>query len=99
MNKQTPTLELKKLHRSFRQGSQIVDVLRGVDLQIDKGEVVALIGPSGAGKSTLLQITGLLDQPSKGEVYLDGLKCSKLGDAMRTSLRRDYLGFVYQYHN
>ena len=99
MNKQTPTLELKKLHRSFRQGSQIVDVLRGVDLQIDKGEVVALIGPSGAGKSTLMQITGLLDQPSKGEVYLDGLKCSKLGDAMRTSLRRDYLGFVYQYHN
>ncbi len=99
MNKQTPTLELKNLRRSFKQGSQNLEVLRGIDLDIEKGEVVALIGPSGAGKSTLLQIAGLLEQPSKGEIYLDGLKCSKLNDAMRTSLRRDYLGFVYQYHN
>ena len=99
MNKQTPTLELKNLHRSFKQGSQTLEVLRGINLDIEKGEVVALIGPSGAGKSTMLQIAGLLEQPSKGEIYLDGLKCSKLNDAMRTSLRRDYLGFVYQYHN
>ncbi len=99
MNKQTPTLELKNLHRSFKQGSQTLEVLRGIDLNIEKGEVVALIGPSGSGKSTMLQIAGLLEKPTKGEIYLDGLKCSKLGDAMRTSLRRDYLGFVYQYHN
>lgn len=99
MNKQTPTLELKNLRRSFKQGGQTLEVLRGIELDIAKGEVVALIGPSGAGKSTLLQIAGLLEQPSKGEIYLDGLKCSKLSDAMRTSLRRDYLGFVYQYHN
>ena len=99
MNKQTPTLELKNLRRSFKQGGQTLEVLRGIELDIEKGEVVALIGPSGAGKSTLLQIAGLLEQPSKGEIYLDGLKCSKLSDAMRTSLRRDYLGFVYQYHN
>ncbi len=99
MNKLTPTLELKNLHRSFKQGGQTLDVLRGVELEIAKGELVALIGPSGAGKSTLLQIAGLLEQPSKGEVYLDGLKCSKLNDAARTVLRRDYLGFVYQYHN
>lgn len=99
MNKQTPTLELKNLHRSFKQGSQTLEVLRGINLDIEKGEVVALIGPSGAGKSTMLQIAGLLEQPSKGEIYLDGLKCSKLNDAVRTSLRRDYLGFVYQYHN
>lgn len=99
MNKQTPTLELKNLHRSFKQGSQTLEVLRGINLDIEKGELVALIGPSGAGKSTMLQIAGLLEQPSKGEIYLDGLKCSKLNDAMRTSLRRDYLGFVYQYHN
>ena len=98
MNKQTPTLELKNLRRSFKQGGQTLEVLRGIELDIEKGEVVALIGPSGAGKSTLLQIAGLLEQPSKGEIYLDGLKCSKLSDAMRTSLRRDYLGFVYQYH-
>ena len=99
MNKIAPTLELKNVHRSFKQGSQNLEVLRGVNLDIEKGEVVALIGPSGSGKSTLLQIAGLLEQPSKGEIYLDGQRCSKLGDGMRTLLRRDYLGFVYQYHN
>lgn len=97
MNK--PTLELKKVVKSFKQGSQKLDVLRGVDLDIMPGEVIALIGPSGSGKSTLLQIAGLLDKPSEGHIYLDGQNCSKLGDTMRTSLRRDYLGFVYQYHN
>lgn len=99
MNKSAPTLELKNMQRSFKQGGQKLDVLKGIDLTIEKGEVVALIGPSGAGKSTLLQLAGLLDQPTKGEIYLDGNRCSKLGDGMRTSLRRDYLGFVYQYHN
>ncbi len=100
MNKRTaPTLELKNLHRRFKQGSQTLDVLRGVNLDIEKGEIVALIGPSGSGKSTMLQIAGLLEQPTKGEIYLDGQRCSKLNDTMRTILRRDYLGFVYQYHN
>lgn len=100
MNKKSaPTLELKNVCRSFKQGSQTLEVLKGVNLDIEKGEVVALIGPSGSGKSTMLQIAGLLEKPSKGEIYLDGQKCSKLGDAMRTALRRDYLGFVYQYHN
>lgn len=99
MNNNRPTLELKKVVKSFKQGSQTLDVLRGVDLDIMPGEIVALIGPSGSGKSTMLQIAGLLDKPSGGDIYLDGQNCSKLGDAMRTSLRRDYLGFVYQYHN
>lgn len=99
MNKNTPTLELKNVYRSFKQGSQNLEVLRGVDLDIEKGEIIALLGPSGSGKSTMLQIAGLLEKPTKGEIYLDGQKCSKLGDAMRTALRRDYLGFVYQYHN
>ena len=98
-NDRVPTLELKKVVKTFKQGGQDLDVLRGVDLDIASGEVVALLGPSGSGKSTLLQIAGLLDKPTKGDIYLDGQKCSKLGDAMRTSLRRDYLGFVYQYHN
>ncbi len=98
MNSQ-PTLSLKKVHKSFKQGSQNLEVLRGVDLDIMPREVVALLGPSGSGKSTLLQIAGLLDRPTKGDIHLDGQKCSKLGDAMRTYLRRDYLGFVYQYHN
>ena len=99
MNDQTPVLELRNLSRSFNQGSQMLQVLRNVELEIEKGEAVALIGPSGAGKSTLLQIAGLLEKPTKGDVYLDGQNCSKLGDTMRTMLRRDYLGFVYQYHN
>ena len=99
MNNVKPTLCLKKINKSFKQGSQNLEVLKGVDLEIMPGEIVALIGPSGSGKSTLLQIAGLLDRPSKGEITLDEMKCSKLGDGMRTALRRDYLGFVYQYHN
>ena len=98
-NQKAPVLELKNVYRSFKQGGQSLQVLRGVDLDIDKGEIVALIGPSGSGKSTLLQLAGLLEKPSKWDIYLEGQKCSTLSDMMRTSLRRDYLGFVYQYHN
>lgn len=98
-NGRAPVLELKNVYRSFKQGGQTLQVLRGVDLDINQGEVVALIGPSGSGKSTLLQLAGLLEKPTKGDIYLEGQKCSNLGDAMRTSLRCDYLGFVYQYHN
>ncbi len=98
-SEQTPTLELQNVFRSFKQGSQKLEVLRGVDLEIKRGEIVALVGPSGSGKSTLLQIAGLLEKPTKGEIYLDGQKCSKMGDGLRTAMRRDYLGFVYQYHN
>ena len=99
MNKKAPVLELKNVYRSFKQGSQTLQVLREVNLDIEQGEVVALIGPSGSGKSTLLQLAGLLEKPTKGDIYLGGQKCSDLGDTLRTSLRRDYLGFVYQYHN
>jgi len=99
MNKSVPVLELKKISKTFKQGSQKLDVLKSVDLEIKSGEVVALLGPSGSGKSTMLQIAGLLEQPTKGEIYLNGQKCSKLNDTMRTLMRRDYLGFVYQYHN
>ena len=99
MKKQMPTLELKNVVKTFKQGSAKLEVLKGVDFAIAPGEIVALIGPSGSGKSTLLQIAGLLEKPTKGDVWLDGQKCSKLGDNARTGLRRDYLGFVYQYHN
>ena len=99
MNKKAPILELKGVYRSFKQGHETLQVLKGIDLEIEKGETVALIGPSGSGKSTLLQLAGLLEKPTKGDIYLNGAKCSALSDAIRTSLRRDYLGFVYQYHN
>ncbi len=94
-----PTLELRNVVKTFKQGASKLEVLKGVDFAIAPGEIVALIGPSGSGKSTMLQIAGLLEKPTKGDVWLDGQKCSKLGDNARTNLRRDYLGFVYQYHN
>ncbi len=98
MNKNL-TLELKQIYKHYFQGEQKLEVLQGVNLNIGANEVVALIGPSGSGKSTLLQIAGLLDHPSKGEIILDGENCGKADDSLRTALRRDYLGFVYQYHN
>ena len=95
----TPVLEMRGVCRSFKQGKQSLQVLRGVDLEIAKGEIVALIGPSGSGKSTLVQLAGLLEKPTKGDIYLEGRKCSNISDNVRTALRKDYLGFVYQYHN
>lgn len=99
MNNKNLVLELKGVAKHYFQGEQKLDVLKGIDLELKKGEVAALIGPSGSGKSTLLQITGLLDHPSKGNILIDGTDCSSADDKMRTLLRRDYLGFVYQYHN
>lgn len=92
-------LQLKNVCKNFSQGSEVLRVLQNVDLEIKQKEVVALIGPSGSGKSTLLQIAGLLDKATSGEIILNGEKCSSASDSERTSLRRDYLGFVYQYHN
>lgn len=97
MNK--TTLTLKNINKNFMQGNEVLEVLKNVNLEIKPKEVVALIGPSGSGKSTLLQIAGLLDEPTSGEVFVNGESCSGNTDNVRTSLRRDYLGFVYQYHN
>lgn len=93
------TLELKSINKTFKQGDNILEVLQNVNLKIKPKEIVALIGPSGSGKSTLLQIAGLLEQPTDGEVFVNGELCSGNNDNMRTLLRREYLGFVYQYHN
>jgi len=98
MNKDA-VLSLKNINKTFLQGDNTLEVLKNVNLDIKQEEVVALIGPSGSGKSTLLQIAGLLELPSDGEVYVNGELCSGGSDTMRTALRRDYLGFVYQYHN
>lgn len=93
------TLTLKNINKTFRQGNEILEILKDVNLEIRPKEVVALIGPSGSGKSTLLQIAGLLENPTEGEVYIDSENCTGNSDNVRTALRRDYLGFVYQYHN
>jgi len=95
----SPALALSAIVRSYRQGSQALQVLRGLSLAVRAGEMVALVGPSGAGKSTLLHIAGLLERPNGGEVLVDGIACGKLGDDARTRLRREHLGFVYQFHH
>ena len=99
MSEETDCLIVKGLHRSFRQGDEIINVLRGVDFSLSKGEMVGLAGPSGSGKSTLLQITGLLERPDSGNVYLNGVSCWSGDDNSRTKLRQTRLGFVYQFHH
>ena len=100
MNKDVKNiLELRDVIKTYRQGKQTLEVLSGVNLEIGSGEVVALVGQSGSGKSTLLQIAGLLDQPTSGKVIIDGKETKKANDDLRTTLRRDSIGFVYQYHN
>ena len=91
-------LELKNIKRWFGDGEKKLEVLKGVNFKIKKGEIVALEGPSGSGKSTLLYVTGLLDKPSSGELYLAGKSCAKMKEGERTQTRRKYLGFVYQSH-
>jgi lipoprotein-releasing system ATP-binding protein len=94
-----PALALDGIVRTYRQGGEALEVLRGASLEVRAGEIVALVGPSGAGKSTLLQIAGLLERPNAGEVLIRGRACSRLGDDARTKLRRAYFGFVYQFHH
>ncbi|WP_413204075.1 ABC transporter ATP-binding protein [Rhodospirillum sp. A1_3_36] len=95
----TVALELREVTRTFTQGRETLEVLRGADLTVNAGEIVALVGPSGSGKSTLLQICGLLEKPTSGEVSIGGIPCGTLADDKRTALRRDHIGFVYQYHH
>jgi lipoprotein-releasing system ATP-binding protein len=94
-----PVLATRDLKRSFVQGDVTIDVLRGVDLEVRRGEIVALVGPSGSGKSTLLQAVGLLEGGFAGSIRLQGREAARLSDEGRTNLRRDLLGFVYQFHH
>ncbi len=92
-------IEVTGLRRSFTQGTATIDVLRGVDLTIAAGEIVALLGPSGSGKSTLLQAIGLLEGGFSGSIRICGEEAAKLDNDGRTRVRRDTLGFVYQFHH
>ena len=91
--------ELSGIEKSYAEGSRRLVVLDGADMSLRAGEAVALIAPSGAGKSTLLHIAGLLEKPDKGSLRIGGLDIETLNDAKRTRIRRQEIGFVYQFHH
>lgn len=99
MNSPHAVIELADVRRSFVQGEVRIDVLRGVNLSVRRGEIVALLGPSGSGKSTLLQAVGLLEGGFTGSIRVNGEEAADLSSDGRTRLRRDSLGFVYQFHH
>ena len=92
-------LRLSGVHRHFGSGDTMVRVLEAADLELYSGEIVALVAPSGSGKSTLLHISGLLERPQAGEVEVTGLRTTSLSERGRTLLRRDTIGYVYQFHH
>jgi len=94
-----PVLQLVNLERVYSQGGRAIEVLRGASAEIYEGELVALVGPSGSGKSSLLHMIGLLEKPGGGTVLLNGVDCTALSDKERTRVRRNEIGFVYQFHN
>ena len=92
-------LMMRGIRRVYRTEAGELPVLRGVDLTLRSGEIVALVAPSGAGKSTLLHLAGLLDRPDCGSVFVEGRDAGSLPDAARTAIRRNTIGFVYQFHH
>lgn len=98
-NKTMPVLSVRNLTRQYVTGGGTLDVLVGANIDIYPGEVVGLIGPSGSGKSSLLHAAGLLETPTGGKVYIKGEECLSLPDRDRTRIRREEIGFVYQFHH
>lgn len=92
-------LELRAVERRYKTEAGALDVLRGADLTLHAGEIVALVAPSGTGKSTLLHVTGLLERPDGGEVFIEATAAGTLNDDARTAIRRNTIGFVYQFHH
>jgi len=94
-----PVISCKKLHKLFDQGELEVSVLKGVDLEIKRGELLAIVGASGSGKSTLLHLLGGLDKPSSGEISILGQNIAAMDEKTRCQLRNNSLGFIYQFHH
>lgn len=92
-------LELKAVQRHYDQGDEHLAILAEADFSLSRGEMVALVAPSGAGKSTLLHLAGLLERPNAGDIVLNGRACGALSDDERTAIRRNEVGFVYQFHH
>lgn len=89
-------IELKNIEKTYRRGVEDVRALRGVNLTIDAGELMAIVGPSGAGKTTLLHILGCLDQPTRGDVVFDGVSTASMPESQLVRIRREKIGFVFQ---
>ncbi|WP_438382105.1 ABC transporter ATP-binding protein [Asaia sp. BMEF1] len=96
---ETPVLSLEGVTRRFRSGDETLEILKGASFDLFPGEIVALVAPSGTGKSTLLHIAGLLESPQEGAVRVAGRETRTLSDTLRTQIRRDEIGFVYQFHH
>jgi lipoprotein-releasing system ATP-binding protein len=94
-----PALQLSGVARRYPQGSGFLEILKGAEIAVWPGEIVALVAPSGTGKSTLLHVAGLLEKPDAGEVYVGGRPTASMDDAKRTRIRREEIGFVYQFHH
>src|SRR5438552_2762017 len=94
-----PVVEAHELTRRYGEGDTAVDALRGVSLEVARGKLTAVMGPSGSGKSTLMHILAGLDRPTSGEVTIEGTEISKLKDTDLTKLRREHIGFVFQFFN
>ncbi len=94
-----PALRLSGVSRVFHEADRKLEILKGAELTLDGGQMVALVAPSGTGKSTLLHLAGLLERPDEGEVYVGGKACSAMSDDERTAIRRNDIGFVYQFHH
>ena len=92
-------VSIRNLHKTYQRGPEKVDVLRGIDLDIDKGDFVALMGPSGSGKTTLLNLIGGLDSPSSGSIEVDGGRIDNLGSGQLAQWRSNHVGFVFQFYN
>ena len=96
----TVVLRLDSVQKTYRSGEHdVLPILRGADFTLHAGEIVALVAPSGTGKSTLLHLAGLLDTPDAGDIMIGGQSTRNMADAGRTALRRDEIGFVYQFHH
>ena len=91
-------LTVRNLKHTFTTGGKKVNALNGVSFELNKGELTSIVGPSGCGKSTLMYLLGLLDKPESGEIILNGVQVSQLNDLQRTRLRRNSIGFVFQFH-
>ena len=92
-------VSIRNLTKTYQRGPEKVEVLHGVDLDIDKGDFVALMGPSGSGKTTLLNLIGGLDSPSSGEIEVDGERIDRMGSGQLSQWRSDHVGFVFQFYN